>query len=80
MPCKKENNENPNDIKMIKWAGKNEEEKKDYLEVINHAYLLNGDDIFMMHRGVSIKIQQITYDLGFLQKIQEEHKNMEPDA
>jgi len=56
MPCKKENNENPNDIKMIKWAGKNEEEKKDYLEVINHAYLLNGDDIFMMHRGVSIKI------------------------
>ena len=75
---KYQNKENPNfDIKEVVWEG---DERKDYLEVINHAYLLSGDDIFMMHRGVSIKIQQISYDLDLIQNIQNEHKNKEPDA
>jgi len=37
----------------IKW--KSIDEKKGYLEVINNASLLCGDDIFMIARGVTIK-------------------------
>jgi len=32
-------------------------EKKNFLEVVNHAHMLNGDDIFMLSRAISIKKQ-----------------------